>query len=91
MNDQALAPFHQFLGKLETAILNPVITLLGLIAFVLFIWGVVEFIGGAANEEARQKGQRHIVWGIVGLVIMFAARAIIAIAAHTFGLSVPSV
>lgn len=87
---QPLQPFYDFLGKVETAILNPLIELLALAAFVVFIWGVVEFIANAGNEESRAKGQRHILWGLIGLVIIFGAKAIIAIAAHTFGISVPS-
>jgi len=81
--------FHEFLGKVENAIINPLITLIALAAFVIFLWGVVEFIRDSADAEKRKKGQQHIVWGLVGLVIMFGARAIMAIAAHTFGLTVP--
>ncbi|MGE5541378.1 MAG: hypothetical protein ACM3TU_03835 [Bacillota bacterium] len=81
--------FHEFLGKIEQAIINPLITLIGLAAFVLFVWGVVEFIAGAGNEEKRTKGQQHIIWGIIGLVIMFGAKAIIMIAASTFGIDLP--
>lgn len=82
--------FHQFLGKVEQAIINPLITLIGLAAFVVFVWGVVEFIAGAGNEEKRTKGQQHMLWGFIGLVIMFGAKAIITIAASTFGISLPS-
>lgn len=90
MQQQPLQPFYDFLGKVETAILNPIIELLALAAFVVFVWGVVDFIAGAANEEKRQQGQQHILWGLIGLVIIFGAKAIIAIAAHTFGLTVPT-
>jgi len=81
---------HEFLGKVENAIINPLITLIALGAFVIFLWGVVEFIRDSADAEKRKKGQQHIMWGLIGLVIIFAARAIIAIAAHTFGLTPPS-
>jgi TRAP-type C4-dicarboxylate transport system permease small subunit len=78
-------------GKIENAIINPLITLIALAAFVVFIWGVVEFIANAGNEEKRATGQQHMLWGFIGLVIIFGAKAIIAIAANTFGLSVPAV
>lgn len=81
--------FHTFLRKIEIAILNPLITLLGLAAFVLFVWGVVEFIANAGNEEKRKQGQVHIMWGFIGLAIMFGARGIVALLAGTFGLTVP--
>lgn len=69
--------------------MNPIITLITLAAFVVFIWGVVEFIQGAGNEEKRKTGQQHILWGLIGLVIVFGARAIIQILANTIGVTVP--
>jgi hypothetical protein len=82
--------FHQFLGKVERAILNPLIELIALAAFVVFVWGVVQFIANSTNEEKRIQGQQHMIWGLVGLVIIFGARAIISLLAHTFGLTVPT-
>jgi hypothetical protein len=82
-------PFHDFLRKFELAILNPLITLIGLAAFVVFVWGIVEFIGGAGNEEKIKIGQQHMIWGFIGLAIMFGAHAIVALLASTFGLTVP--
>jgi hypothetical protein len=82
-------PFHSFLAKVEVALINPIITLLGLAAFALFVFGIVEFVGGAGNEEKRSIGQRHMIWGFIGLTIMFGAKAIIAIMASSIGVSVP--
>lgn len=78
--------FDTFLGKVEAAILTPILTLLALGAFVLFIWGVVQLIANAADEEKRKTGQMHMLWGIVGLVIIFGANAIIAILKSTVGI-----
>ena len=64
--------FDTFLGKVEAAILTPIITLLALGAFVLFVWGVVQFIAGSADEEKRKTGQMHMIWGIVGLGVLAA-------------------
>ena len=75
-----------FFGKVKTEILNPIITLIGLAAFVLFVWGVVEFIRNADDPEARKKGQQHMLWGIIGFVIIFGTESIIAILKATFGL-----
>ncbi len=84
-------PLKGFLVKVENAIINPLITLIALAAFVVFLWGVVEFIANAGNEEKRATGQQHMLWGFIGLVIIFGAKAIIAIAANTFGITVPAV
>lgn len=77
--------YQQFIAKLEAAILTPLITLMALGAFVYFVWGVVQFIVGAGDEEKRKKGQQHMIWGIIGLVIMFGANAIIALMKQTVG------
>ncbi|MEK7201445.1 MAG: hypothetical protein AAB737_02315, partial [Patescibacteria group bacterium] len=68
--------YQQFLTKIELAILMPIVVLLSLSAFVLFAWGVVQFIAGADNDEKRKVGQQHMLWGIIGLVILFGANAI---------------
>ena len=81
--------FSDFIGKVEQAIINPLITLLAIAAFTVFVWGVVDFIANAGNEETRQTGQQHILWGSSGLVIIFAAKAIVTIAANRVGVPVP--
>ena len=68
---------ESFIANVQREILNPIITLLALAAFILFVWGVVQFIRGSANEEERKKGQQHMLWGIVGLAIIFGAQAIV--------------
>lgn len=78
-------PFEQFLTNVQNEILSPLLTLIALAAFVFFVWGVVEFIRGADNVEKRQVGQQHMVWGVLGLVIIFGANAIIAIIRATIG------
>jgi uncharacterized membrane protein YidH (DUF202 family) len=60
------------LSKINTQILNPIIGLLIAIALVVFLYGVVEFIAGADNQEKRETGKKHMIWGIVGLFIMVA-------------------
>ena len=85
MNDA----FSTFLRKVEIALINPLITLLALAAFVLFVYGIVEFVGGAGNEEKRSIGQQHMIWGFIGLTILFGAKAIVAILATSIGVPVP--
>ena len=79
--------FNEFLIKVQDAILTPIITLLSLGAFLLFIWGIVEFIAGSDNEEKRKTGQQHMVWGLIGLVIIFGANAIVSLMKATVGAS----
>jgi hypothetical protein len=77
---------NAFLGRVVTQIVNPLILLLAAGAFVVFLWGVFEFIRDAGDENRREEGRRAIFWGLVGLVIIFGAYGIINIALSTFGL-----
>lgn len=75
--------YDEFIKSVQTEILMPIITLLAIIAFAVFVWGVVQMIAAAGDEEKRTTGQRHIVWGIVGLFILFGASSIVALLSNT--------
>ena len=72
--------------KINANIINPIIEFAFLIAFVYFIYGVMEFIRGADNETKRTEGKQHMMWGIIGLVIMFGVFGIINILTNLFGI-----
>lgn len=67
------------LGNIAKQIVNPLIGLMIAVAVVFFIYGVVEFISAANNEEARTKGRQHMVWGVIGLFIMVSVWGIMNI------------
>lgn len=81
-----LATLNTFLGKVVVQVINPIILLLAASAFVVFLWGVFEFIAHAGDETKRAEGKSAILWGLVGLVIIFGAYGIINIALGTFNL-----
>jgi hypothetical protein len=81
----------QFIYKVDAVILNPIIILGFAVAMLVFLWGIFEFIRNPADAENRKKGQRNILWGIVGLAIMFSAFGIIKIILATFGIQPPSI
>jgi uncharacterized membrane protein YidH (DUF202 family) len=80
------AVLNDFIGKVESQILAPLVTLMALVAFVVFMWGVVDYIRNADNDEARTKGQQHMLWGFVGFVLIFGATAIISILTGLVGI-----
>lgn len=69
--------FDTFLQKVTTEIIDPIITVIALAAFALFVFGMVTFIRNADNEEKRKTGQQHMIWSIVGLALIFGAAAIV--------------
>ena len=77
---------NSFLGRVVTQVVNPLILLLAAGAFVVFIWGVFEFIKDAGDGKKREQGRSAIMWGIIGLVIIFGAYGIINTALGLFNI-----
>lgn len=48
-----------------------IIPLLYAIAFLIFLIGIVRFFFAEGDEE-RKKGRFFVVWGIVGMVVLFS-------------------
>lgn len=74
------------LFRLNAKVVNPAIEFAFIIAFVVFMWGVLEYIRGAGKEEKRSKGRQHMLWGVIGFVIMFCVFGIITLLTRTFGI-----
>ena len=83
---QAQITAQCFVDKINDAILFPLITLMMALAFLFFLYGVFEYVKNAANESARETGRNHLVYGVIGMLIMLSAFSILNIAAGTFGL-----
>ncbi|MEZ4200647.1 MAG: hypothetical protein R3B69_03635 [Candidatus Paceibacterota bacterium] len=86
---QATQVAQGFVDRLNEVILFPLITLLLTIALIVFLYGCFEFVVGAADESRRSQGKQHILWGVVGMLVMVSAYAILSIAASTFNIGVP--
>ncbi len=63
-----------------------VVPLLITSAIVIFIWGVVQFIGNADNEEKQQKGRQFMMWGILGLFVIVSVWGLVRILTNTFNI-----
>lgn len=77
-----------FIGKVSANIINPAIEFAFIIALVVFLWGVLQFIRNANNEKKRDEGKDHIMYGLIGFLIMFGVYAIVNIIGRTFGVGV---
>lgn len=75
---------EHIVSTIEQKLLNPLIVFLSVLASLIFIWGIIEFIANAGDAEAQTTGRRHIVWGIVGLIIMVSAFGIINLIASIY-------
>lgn len=80
---------QEFLNKINQYILNPLIVLAFAIAFVVFLWGLFQFILTQTSDANREEGKRKIFWGLFGMFIMFSVYGIIRLILSTFGISSP--
>jgi hypothetical protein len=69
--------------KVAQVIINPAIKGLFLIALLIFLWGILQFIRNADDEGSRKTGKNAILWGVIGMSIMIAAGGIIRVAVGT--------
>jgi len=83
---KAVAEASSFVAKINDLILFPLIALLSGIALLVFLYGASVYILNADNETAHEDGKKHITYGLIGLVIMVSAWALLSIVAGTFGL-----
>ncbi len=83
---EAAAEAGKFVDKLNEVILFPTIALLTAVAFLVFLWGCFEYFINSNNEQARQQGVKHITFGIIGLVVMVSAFAILRLVLVGFAL-----
>ena len=82
----AYASVDSFVSSLNNHIVNPIIILLFGLAVVYFLYGVFEFISNQENEEKKTTGKSHMIWGIVGIVIMMGVFTILNMIINTFNI-----
>ncbi len=80
---------NTLLDKIKMAILYPLISLLLGVAILMFLWGVFDMVRHADDSEARSNGKKHMLAGLVGIIVMLSALTLLRIAANTVGVCVP--
>jgi succinate dehydrogenase/fumarate reductase cytochrome b subunit len=83
----ATGTINNFIGKVDTIIINPLIYLLFALAVVYFLYGIFEFLMNQANEEKKTSGKSHMVWGVVGITIMLGVWTIMGMVLSTLGIN----
>lgn len=84
--------FAQFVGSGTTGIigvLNTIIVpLIFTLAFLVFIWGVVSYFFLHGGEDTkREEGRQFILWGILGMVVLFSVWGLVNMLLSTLGIA----
>ena len=72
---------QEFVGKINEVILFPLITFMMALALLIFLYGAFEYVKGAASDSDRETGKRHLLYGIIGMLVMLSAYSLLTIAA----------
>ena len=78
----------QDLATFVTNILgNYIIPALFAVALIIFLWGVIQYVIAAGDDEKRKEGKQKIIWGIIGLFVMVAIWGLVNLIGNTFNLN----
>lgn len=84
--------FAQFVGGSSSGligVLNTVVVpIIFTLAFAAFVWGVVNYFflhGG--DETKREEGREFILWGIIGIVVLFSVWGFVNLMLSTLGIA----
>lgn len=88
-NSTGPTAFDTLLFNINKFIINPAIATLFLIAFIIFLYGLVEFLAKANDKDGRAVGKQHMLWGVIGFVIMLGVFGIINLLLRTFNIEGP--
>ena len=64
-------------------ILGAVIPFFMVLATVIFLWGVIQYITAGGEEEKIKSGRTYMIWGIIALFVMIAIWGLVNILAST--------
>jgi hypothetical protein len=68
---------------------NQIIPVLAGLAILFFFWGLIRYIYKAGDSKGRAAGRDAIIWGLVGLFIIFSLYGILNFLSYNFGLATP--
>lgn len=63
-------------GELRTTIvdvINVLLTFVGIIAVILFIWAGFLMMTAAGNDEQVEKGKKTMIWAAIGIIVILFA------------------
>jgi uncharacterized membrane protein len=77
------ADFGKAIDPVINNIVNPVVALMFAVALVVFTYGVLRYVWGSSDGDARTHAKYSMIGGVVGMLIMTSAWGIIYLIANT--------
>lgn len=83
--NQSITSGETIFQNVVTGIFTPIYQLVAAVAFVYFLYGVAKFIYDMNDPEKKTFGKSHLLWGLVGLFIIFSIGGILPMFNSIFG------
>ena len=65
-------------------LMNAVVPLLGALAVVGFLYGIIKYFLNPDNEEKRKEGKSFMFWGLATLFVMVSIWGIVSLFSNSF-------
>ena len=75
-----------FVGKVNRRIVNPLIIFAFAASLAYFLFGVVMFLLNSVNSSEKNEGKQHMLWGIIGMFVMFSVFGVLKLIENTLGI-----
>lgn len=73
-----------FINFFTCLLLDAIVPLLVALAIAGFVYGIIKYFINPDNEEKRKEGKSFMLWGLIGMFVIFTFWAIIGIFSNTF-------
>lgn len=76
----------QLLDRIKEFVIDPILMVIFSLGLLLFLWGIVEFLLAVKDGKPSDEGKRHMVWGLIGMLIMVSVYGIINLVVNSLDL-----
>jgi len=73
------------LARFKVLIIDPATLVVFTAGFLLFMWGLAMYLWKLKDGGDTKTGVNHMIWGLVGMLVMVSVYGIIALIANTIG------
>lgn len=74
------------LDRIVTQVIDPTVKVIFTLGLFFFIWGLVRYLWELKDGKSDGDGRMHMLWGLVGMLIMVSVYGIIALIMNTLGI-----
>jgi hypothetical protein len=78
------------LGRIVQYVIDPAVKVIFTLGLFFFLYGLVEYLWEVKDGKTDGDGRDHMVWGMVGMLIMVSVYGIIALVLNTLELDLGS-